>query len=117
MKFSKAILFLLIGFCAVSLFALLTHAQSPSPSAALQTATNAVSNVAGKIPSAIPASLLALLGLLGSELVAHAIPTTKPVSWFLGIGALMGAVIGLLQKVQNLCVTLGNSLQNISSGS
>lgn len=86
--------------------------SSPAPLAGAVTAVGKATNA---VPSSVPSPILMLLGLLASsEVVMRAVPTKKALSWFLAIGALISAVILLLQKVQVLMTTIGNSLQNTS---
>jgi hypothetical protein len=117
-NFAVILIFVFIGTVSVEIMA-----QSPTPSATpaiLQNAIGAINNVSNKIPVSVPPSILVVLSFLVSELVAHGIPTSKPVSWFFVIEAVLGAVsafltaiVGLISKLQNLCTTLGSSLNNV----
>jgi hypothetical protein len=53
-----------------------------------------------------------VLAFVVSELAMHGLPTSKPLSWFLFLEAMVGAVVLFLQKVQGLLTTLGSALQN-----
>lgn len=108
-------------FLVVFLFSVFAVAQVTSPAPAssplpLSGAVTAVTNTANKVPSNIPSGVLMLITfLLSTEVGMRIIPTQKAYSWAIALAALLGAVILLLQKAQNLCTTMGQSLQNISS--
>jgi hypothetical protein len=107
-------------FLAVSLFPVMVLAQAVAPSGSplpLAGAVTAVGSATAWLPGSIPSGVLIIIGFIVTELAAHGIPTSKPVSWFLGLNAVVGAVIMLLQKCQTLLTTLGNSLQNTTGQS
>lgn len=109
----------LISLQMVFLFPVALLAQSPTPAVSplpLNGAVTAVSKASNSVPSALPAGVVIVLGLLGSsEVIMRAVPTQKALSWFLGIAALLSVVITLLQKVVNLMTVIGQSLNNVSA--
>jgi hypothetical protein len=109
----KKVLFLALFLFPVGLLAQVV-AQSPLP---LNGAVGAVNSATSWLPASVSATVLMVLGFIVTEAAAHGIPTAKPISWFLGLSAVLGSVVLFLQKLQSLCNTLGNSLQNSNSSS
>jgi len=108
----KFILFAIVTLTSLAAFSQVTGTVAPTPAG--QAIVSAVNTAASKVPASVPAGLIMALTFVISELAAHGVPTSKPLSWFLGFAAILSSVILLLQKVQNLCTTIGNSVQNVS---
>lgn len=100
------------------LMTLTVLAQTPTPTPTAlpgQSVVTAVNSATSALPSALPSGLLMVLAFVISELGMHGIPTSKPLSWFLFLEAIVGAVVLFLQKVQGLLTTLGSALQNTTT--
>lgn len=113
MKFKNLSLMLILVF--VFMFAAVAFSQAPSATPAAGAAVvNGINNAANKVPSSLPGWLLTGLALLVTELGARGVPTAKPRSWFIVGGAVLGALIVLLQKVQALLVNVGTVFNNVN---
>ncbi len=91
------------------------QSPSPAPTAAGQAVITAVNHATSALPTSVPSGILVALGFILTELMAHGIPTSKPISWFLFLEAIVDAIVTFLQKLQSLLKTLGNALQNTAS--
>jgi hypothetical protein len=108
----KLLLFTLVLFSSVAVFAQVAPAVTSTPAG--QSVISAVTTATTKVPSTVPTGLIMVLSFVLTELAARGVPTQKPVSWFLFAEGLIAAVVALLQKVQSLLTSMGTAFNNTS---